>query len=329
MNVSTGKVSTKPAGRKGWWLSQLSTQNVLSFCWIQDGAESKQQRIQYTYRFGSQPSTIEAIATAKPEIRHPMAFMKYQSNSYNSFFKKSLHVKRWIWIQRLPSGHVLHHFCENRSVVLSKQPETARCSKTRCCCNQLRRRFLRLALLLSGLLAQPWQRSAPSFADFGAVTSVVRPTAAPKVRVGPSVLAGDLSMLARETRRALKAGADFVHLDVFDGNWIKVGGEWELLLFWLRFWGPFLQFLGSLKVVATISWLREPSPLDPWCFGWRQGVVLSVGTIFFSRTSDNFWDLDFFTGGCFSRIVPTPPLDEHPRINRWQVCFGFPEITKL
>ena len=48
------------------------------------------------------------------------------------------------------------------------------------------------------------------------------PVDAPPVRVGPSVLAGDLAMLATETRRALRAGADFVHLDVFDGNWIKV-----------------------------------------------------------------------------------------------------------
>ena len=49
------------------------------------------------------------------------------------------------------------------------------------------------------------------------------PGPAPKVRVGPSVLAGDLSMLAKETRRVLRAGAAFVHLDVFDGNWVKAG----------------------------------------------------------------------------------------------------------
>ena len=41
-----------------------------------------------------------------------------------------------------------------------------------------------------------------------------------RVRVGPSVLAGDLSKLAFETRRVLRAGADYVHLDMFDGNWI-------------------------------------------------------------------------------------------------------------
>ncbi|CAE7226187.1 unnamed protein product [Symbiodinium natans] len=42
-----------------------------------------------------------------------------------------------------------------------------------------------------------------------------------RVRVGPSVLAGDLSNLAFETHRVIRAGADYVHLDMFDGNWIK------------------------------------------------------------------------------------------------------------
>ena len=39
--------------------------------------------------------------------------------------------------------------------------------------------------------------------------------------MGPSVLAGDLSNLAFETHRVIRAGADYVHLDMFDGNWIK------------------------------------------------------------------------------------------------------------
>ena len=49
----------------------------------------------------------------------------------------------------------------------------------------------------------------------------VRSSAALQVRVGPSVLAGDLSNLAFETHRVLRAGADYVHLDMFDGNWIQ------------------------------------------------------------------------------------------------------------
>ena len=71
--------------------------------------------------------------------------------------------------------------------------------------------FCLAALGRPGLGSLPW----------GAMVVAPAPPALP-VRVGPSVLAGDLAMLATETRRALRAGADFVHLDVFDGNWIKV-----------------------------------------------------------------------------------------------------------
>jgi len=72
-------------------------------------------------------------------------------------------------------------------------------------------------LFCLGALAHP----GLGFLPFGAMELAPAPVA-PQVRVGPSVLAGDLAMLATETRRALRAGADFVHLDVFDGNWIKV-----------------------------------------------------------------------------------------------------------
>ncbi|CAL1148208.1 unnamed protein product [Cladocopium goreaui] len=71
-------------------------------------------------------------------------------------------------------------------------------------------------LFCLGALAHP----GLGFLPFGAMELAPAPVA-PQVRVGPSVLAGDLAMLATETRRALRAGADFVHLDVFDGNWIK------------------------------------------------------------------------------------------------------------
>jgi len=34
------------------------------------------------------------------------------------------------------------------------------------------------------------------------------------------LLAGDLSAIAKEAAWAVRAGADFVHLDIFDGNWV-------------------------------------------------------------------------------------------------------------
>jgi len=101
------------------------------------------------------------------------------------------------------------------------------------CSDRISRRLLRLFLLTLSFFNRP---------SFDAFLPAVWPShhihhemAPLPIRVGPSVLAGDLSMLAKDARRVLRAGADFIHLDVFDGNWIKGAFTFGPMVSWMRF----------------------------------------------------------------------------------------------
>ena len=132
------------------------------------------------------------------------------------------------------------------------------------CSDRISRRLLRLFLLTLSFFNRP---------SFDAFLPAVWPShhihhemAPLPIRVGPSVLAGDLSMLAKDARRVLRAGADFIHLDVFDGNWIKGAFTFGPMVSGMRFFPDVPIFLIRKHLLNCKSphpkwWFRKGNPL--------------------------------------------------------------------
>lgn len=98
----------------------------------------------------------------------------------------------------------------------------------------------------------------PVFVGVACCGQNVGSAAVPPVMVGPSVLAADLADLANEATRAVQAGADFLHLDIFDGNWIPGAFSFgPMVVKALRKHEPDAFFDAHLCVTDPRLWVRD------------------------------------------------------------------------
>lgn len=93
----------------------------------------------------------------------------------------------------------------------------------------------------------------------------------PRIKIGPSVLNSDLSCLADESRKMIRNGADYIHLDVMDGHFVDNFTFGHGLVKSLRAKMPDVFFDLHMMVAEPNKWIAQMADAGAtqYCFHYE------------------------------------------------------------